>query len=557
MERIKNKFICALAIGSLSIAMITGTIMTLGINNVHATTYPAESKALGDAKAKISHLTKSLKTNYLGIKNQATWELYIKEARGLIEKIPNYEKYQKDALTVEVDKDEALVKGLARINHVEKSIAPKSEGGYGNHLGIKNAETWREYLRLAKIDLEKVDKSIFKKQYDELISRMNNVDKVVQKIEDDFQVEYDKVVKLYEEAKALDDLDKANEALENSKKLGSCNRTNELEKNIEKLIKDIEENNIITVQPETDEQLKTYKSSSYFNRDYIEIMVIDNKKIKIKGRSDLGKTGLLFMIEGNKTLREYRNVKEDGTYEEIFNIEDYLTYGDYKLGIYFKDKNDTSYWSYYWKIPLKCENGEVFFPRSPVYENNYIEYTKNSKVNPNKYLDINITDKDERDEIKNLAYDIIGEESNDYEKLLKINNWVAENIYYNWDGYLSGDYGRTDAYGTFKSRKSVCQGYAELTNELLKSIGIPSKLVIGHALGVSSSNKYWDDIDHTSSNHAWNEAFVNGRWIILDTTWNSGNKYENGKFNKKKMNYRYFDPTLEVFSYNHKIIEVR
>jgi len=64
----------------------------------------------------------------------------------------------------------------------------------------------------------------------------------------------------------------------------------------------------------------------------------------------------------------------------------------------------------------------------------------------------------------------------------------------------------------------------------------------------------WETVNHTSSNHAWNEAFVNGRWVIMDTTWDSTNKYENAEFNKGNINHVYFDPTLKTFSLNHKII---
>lgn len=308
----------------------------------------------------------------------------------------------------------------------------------------------------------------------------------------------------------------------------------------------------ITVK--SNQEMKVYKSSNYFEKDYIEIEVIDNEKIKIKGRSDLNKIGWLLLFNGNVTLKEVGDVKADGTYEGIVNIDEELTDGDYQLGVYFKDKDDTTYWSYYWGIPLKCNSGELSFSQSPVYENNYVEDTKNLEVYPKQYLNIEITDNAERKEIQALAKDIVIGVSSDYEKLLKINNWVSENIYYDWDGYLSGVYGRNDAYITLKSRKAVCQGYAELTDALLKSAGIPSRVVTGHALGVSASGGYWDEVDHSVPNHAWNEAFVDGRWIIIDTTWNSGNKYENGEFIKGDMNYRYFDPTLEVFSYDHKII---
>ncbi len=105
----------------------------------------AESSALKDAKAKVDHLTYSLKNNYLGIKNQATWEIYIKEGRVLISKIPVSEKSEADSLTVQLDKCESLVNAVARINHVEKSLET-------NYHGIKNAKQWSNSLVVKNIN---------------------------------------------------------------------------------------------------------------------------------------------------------------------------------------------------------------------------------------------------------------------------------------------------------------------------------------------------------------------------------------------------------------------
>lgn len=232
----KNKFIGAFLIGVLATAPLATNIAIASENQAHKTVYSVRSKELQAALNKIQHITKSLKTNYLGLKNQATWEMYIKEARELISKIPDLERLQRENLKIEVDKDEALVKALARINHVEKSITPKEEGGYGNYLGIKNAETWNEYLNLADEYLEKVDKSIFEKQYNELVSRKEKVFEIVNKIENDFKIEYEKAVKLFEEAKKSNDLDKLNEALKEAEKLGTCERSDRLEEDIKSYI---------------------------------------------------------------------------------------------------------------------------------------------------------------------------------------------------------------------------------------------------------------------------------------------------------------------------------
>ncbi|MEG0387803.1 MAG: hypothetical protein RR582_05675, partial [Niameybacter sp.] len=195
------------------------------------------SSELADAKAKISHLTKSLKTNYLGIKNQGQWEVYVNEARNLIAKIPLSEGETALELTTEVDKDMELINALARINKVEKSYEV-------NFRGIKNAKQWREYLNLASKSLKLVDQGVFANQYGELISRMNLVSGGVKKIEDDFKKEIEAATKLYEKAKELMKIEDVNKALLVAEKLGSCEESETLKTKIKELKGLIEKGNI-------------------------------------------------------------------------------------------------------------------------------------------------------------------------------------------------------------------------------------------------------------------------------------------------------------------------
>lgn len=302
---------------------------------------------------------------------------------------------------------------------------------------------------------------------------------------------------------------------------------------------------------------KVYESSQFFTKDYVKMEITDNGAIEIQGRTDLDKTDWMFIVEKDNQIdmiKESHTVRSDHTYGHTFSLKNKLKEGKYKVGVYFKEKHDKMYRGYYWNIPLNYEDGEIFFPVSPVYTNNYLAVIRGSVSNPESYLEMSTTNAPEKKAIIDLANTITKDARSDYDKLLKVNDWVAQNIYYNWDGYLKKSYGRTDAYGTLISKKSVCQGYAELTQELLRAAGIPARLVTGHALGVSASGRGWDEVNHEKSNHAWNEAFVDDRWVILDTTWNSGNIYENGEFKKGSMNYKYFDIDLKIFSFSHKIL---
>ncbi|MEF2115217.1 transglutaminase domain-containing protein, partial [Clostridium frigoriphilum] len=302
-------------------------------------------------------------------------------------------------------------------------------------------------------------------------------------------------------------------------------------------------------------RLKTYKSSDYLKSEYVDMTVINNEKITVKGQCSLDKTAFMFEIvdqAGNDIMQQWKDVKTDGTYDETFAFNNLIKNGDYKVNIYFKSKNESSYWSYYWNIPFKNQEGSKYFPLSTMYNSNYTNYNKNLAINPKYYLDTDLNNVSEENELKLLADDIIKDTSSDYDKILKIHDWVSENIYYNMDGYYSGNYGETDAYGTFTNKMSVCQGYAELTNELIRMAGIPCRVVTGYAIRVESQS--WETVDHTNPDHAWNEAFVDGRWVIIDTTWDSTNRYENGIFTKGDIRHIYFDPTLKAFSLDHKII---
>lgn len=53
--------------------------------------------------------------------------------------------------------------------------------------------------------------------------------------------------------------------------------------------------------------------------------------------------------------------------------------------------------------------------------------------------------------------------------------------------------------------------------------------------------------------HAWNVAYVGGRWIWIDTTWDSGNQVENDIFKQGDITRNNFDVAFEVFSLKHTL----
>lgn len=172
-------------------------------------------------------------------------------------------------------------------------------------------------------------------------------------------------------------------------------------------------------------------------------------------------------------------------------------------------------------------------------------------------------------EIRTEAERIVQDISSDRDRLKAIYDWVTGNIYYNY-GMLNGTVPkRTSALETYRSRNSVCSGYASLTAALCHAAGIPCRVVAGFAAGVDTESTVEDvwriysgylrdgNLDSFKAaiapyeNHAWNEAYVDGKWVILDTTWGSNNDlYPNGRIPGDPTD-AYFDPALEWFSESH------
>jgi hypothetical protein len=154
-------------------------------------------------------------------------------------------------------------------------------------------------------------------------------------------------------------------------------------------------------------------------------------------------------------------------------------------------------------------------------------------------------------EIASLAKTITNGINKDYEKAKAIHQWVAGNIWYNNDWLngigdndavmLKGEDTWTSTY-VLRNKRGVCDGYANLTAALLRAVGIPAKRIEGF----TGSNVF--------ESHGWVEAYADSRWINIDSTWDSKNVYENGKFSPKQASgNRWFDVPDKEFSKNHKI----
>lgn len=121
---------------------------------------------------------------------------------------------------------------------------------------------------------------------------------------------------------------------------------------------------------------------------------------------------------------------------------------------------------------------------------------------------------------------------NDQQKVEKIYSYISNNIKYDSSitelpsGYVP------NINNTYSTKKGICYDFASIFAGMLRSVGVPTKLIKGNATNVQGY-------------HAWNEVYVNGSWKIVDTSYDSQLKaaghsvslYKSGKDYSKSKQY--------------------
>ncbi len=147
------------------------------------------------------------------------------------------------------------------------------------------------------------------------------------------------------------------------------------------------------------------------------------------------------------------------------------------------------------------------------------------------------------EEVLNLALDITEGIQDDYDKVIAVHDWVCTNMYYDIDYYYNNAPLTITKLGEDEKLIGVCQDYSSLTSKLLNAINIPCSFETGMSNGFGK----WEP-------HAWNNVYVNGKWITIDVTWDSNNDYSSldDKYYAGEVKYTYFDMSIEEYSKNRK-----
>lgn len=287
--------------------------------------------------------------------------------------------------------------------------------------------------------------------------------------------------------------------------------------------------------------------------------VIENNKLKIFGIiKEKEKQHLVINLTDlneNTITQTTAAANKDGEFSKTISLP---SSGDsnLRLDIYTGAKayGDFESWVYNY-LYLERTNGEWRIKESPVYAHNKTMYEADKSVS--EALKNNSFIQSNSNAVKETAVRITADCTSDYEKVLAVHDWVCSNIYYDTDNINSTQTLPYSATEVLESKRAVCLGFAVLSASLLRSINIPCNVVSGYALGIDA-DKVWSEstVNTTEQNHAWNEAYVDGRWVIFDSTWDCMNKIENGEtVSGKSVTHIYFDANIEFFSANHKIID--
>lgn len=74
-----------------------------------------------------------------------------------------------------------------------------------------------------------------------------------------------------------------------------------------------------------------------------------------------------------------------------------------------------------------------------------------------------------------------------------------------------------EAYGIFVFGTAVCNGYAQAFTAMAEAAGLEAVMVTGS-----------DSAGDTGGNHAWNKVRIDGRWLLVDVTWNDPTGWTGG-----------------------------
>lgn len=239
--------------------------------------------------------------------------------------------------------------------------------------------------------------------------------------------------------------------------------------------------------------------------------------------------GVVKVLNNTNSATKMKLVIEKGEKKYTYNISKYNDYVNYPLqlgnGKYtvkiYENTTGTKYKNVYSEsgdVTLRTENSVFLASTQQVSWNN----NDSAIVLAKKLLNDALYTKIVRTKNDNAKL-------TDKEKIDVIYNYVIKNMDYDYKKIetLSYDY-VPDIDVVLNAKKGICFDYSVLLASMLRSQGIPAKLIKGES---TTTDVY----------HAWNEIYLSSekRWIIVDTTYDAYMFDNKMKYSMEKSSKQY------------------
>ena len=214
----------------------------------------------------------------------------------------------------------------------------------------------------------------------------------------------------------------------------------------------------------------------------------------------------------------------------------------------------TDYFSPYLCVPITFSGRDICFHNTPalIYNTDKIKKIETDKAHLQLCLNATNYFQSDEEQIINLAEKLADKcPLDDYVKVMVVHDYVARYLFYDYDELQAKERQDDSSFTVLKRRHTTCRGYVSLCVSLLRAMGIPAQQLPCY---VAKPGQMIDIKNVTPrTNHVVVAAYVDNRWILLDPTRDSHNKFQEGVFynSNEKPSFANFDMTEQFFSFTH------
>lgn len=214
----------------------------------------------------------------------------------------------------------------------------------------------------------------------------------------------------------------------------------------------------------------------------------------------------------------------------------------------------TDYYSSYLRIPISVNVRGASFHNTPAFIYNTDKFKKIATDKAHLQYWVKSTNYFQSDEtvVKEIAEKIAQKCPKDnYLRVLAVHKFVARNLFYDFDELQAKERQDDSTLAVIKRRHTTCRGYVSLCVSLLRAMNIPAQELACYLAKPGEMI----DIENVKpkTNHVVVAAYANSRWMLLDPTRDSYNKYKDGEYysSREQPSLANFDMTEQLFSFTH------